>query len=248
MISIKGGILMKEFLNLELTVVLIASLLALSSIVKNTFDFIKDLNREKSDEEKYFDRSTFKHRNYNKFNLEEDLEPLLFMVGIIANEYVEDNVLNYHEDKVDDNAIRIPPTEKEHQENIDNIAELILDMTSDDHLRHLTKYLDIERIKYFIRIFSKQTYTKLIEDALDIRKRSEEQRFQNMKQDKNKDKSIPKNVRDILDEYEIDVDSAKAEVLSYNIDKNKLKKMSETNPEKKFGRDILELQNYYKGR
>lgn len=239
---------MIEFLNFELIVVIIAALLAVSSIVKNTFDFLKDLNKEKSDEEKYFDRSSFKQRDYKKFNLEEDLEPLLFMVGILANEYVEDNVLNYHEDKVDDNAIRIPPTEKEHQENIDNITELILDMVSDDHLRHLTKYLDIERIKYFIRIFSKQTYTQLIEDALDIRKRSEEQRFQNMKNDNNEDKSIPQNVRKILKEYEIDLDSAKAEVLSYNIDKNKLKRMSETNPEKKFGKDILELQNYFKGR
>lgn len=237
---------MIKYVDYNVIIIAIVLMLGLSSIVKNTFEFLRDFNKEKSDEEKYLDRSSFEHKKFNKFNLGEDIQSVVYLVWLISNEYIEKNILNYHEDKVGDNSIRVPPTEKEHQRNIDKITELVLDTLSDDHFIYLTKYIDIQRIKFIVRIFAKQNYNDLIEEAMDIRVRSEEQRFQNIKNDNNKNsRNIPDNIKRILGKYNIDLNSAKREVLSYNINKDKLNSLSNSNPEKEFGYDILQLQKFF---
>ncbi|MFW6015413.1 MAG: hypothetical protein ACOCRK_03185 [bacterium] len=237
---------MIRFIDFNVIVILFLIILAISSIIKNTINFFKNINKPKSDEEVYLERSSFKHKRFTKFNLTEDIEPIVYLVWLISNEYVESNILNYHEDKVGDNSIRIPPTNKEHQKNINKITELVLDTISDDHFVYLTKYIDIERIKFIVRIYVKQNYHDLLEDAMNIRVRSEEQRFQNIKQDNsNKEKNLPNNIKQILNKYNIDLNSAKKEVMSYNINSNKLNSLSNNDPEKEFGFDILQLQKFF---
>lgn len=215
-------------------------LIALINVFTTIYKFFKNKKDEEINDLEYNEEISI--NNFKKFNIEEDISSLFYLITIIAKEYFEDKIMNYYEDKNGQESMRIPTSNKEHKQHIINISSVVLEVMSDEHLIYLTKYINLNKIKYIAKIYTKNIYESLLEEAIRIRSNAEYDKFENMK---NNESDLPDYIKNILNKYNISLDNAKKEVKNYNINEKKIKSLANNNPEKQFGMDILTLRNYF---
>ena len=187
-------------------------------------------------------------KNFNRFDIEEDMYSLNYLISIITNEYVDTNILNGNKDKTGQKRINIPSTNKEHQENVDDITNLVMNLISDEHILYLEKYIDVSKLKYITRIYVKGLYFKLIQVVTEKRVNELDNHYNEIQKNNENDNNvvIPKDIQEILDYYGMSLSQAKEEVRNTQIDTKKVRSINGSDSDtSKYIEDIQILKGFF---
>jgi hypothetical protein len=205
--------------------------------------FFKKIMDKKDDADE--ERLEMKDVDFNNFNIEQDIYSLNYITTLMATEYVDNNIMNANENKSGHKRIEIPNTDDKHQNNVDDITTMVMNVISDEHIMYLKKYVNISRLKYLVRIYVKRVYNELINEAVQHRIKAIKEAESGMESD-NSNKEVPGYIKEILDEYGMDVQQARREALRTKVDENKIKTTKPDSEERQYYNDIKRLNNYFK--
>lgn len=190
----------------------------------------------------------FENIDFVKFNIEEDIDSLNFLVNLITGEFVDREIMNANDDKTGHKKIYIPDTNKKHQENIDKITNTVMNLLSDEHIMYLKKYISLSNLKYITRIYVKRTYKELIDATIQYRLqkvREEDRSLQESNKQFKVNSDYPNHIQEILNYYEITPSQAKSIVKNVDINEDKLKQHDPGSREREYYENMMKLKNYF---